>query len=292
MKIRNSLILFATLLIMNSCNNFTVIEPEKTGYLQIDNYRIYYEVFGQGEPIVLIHAGVTDSRMWNFQINDLSKNFEVIRFDQRGFGKSSFPDKSYDPILDIIALLDTCKIEKANFIGISLGALQTIDLAINYPERVKSIVISGASFIDWQLPKDILDKHIEFSTYVAMNGPDSAISRIFTDPFWKESIPDKQYKEGRKLFEQILTENKQSFTVNWQFRELSLGLVEKLYLISCPVLMFKPENEMSYLIPLSDTIESKINEIEIAKVSKTSHLLNMEKPNEFNRKVINFLKKN
>lgn len=283
-----SIFLLATTF-MISCNDSTMIKPDKSGYLQIDNSRLYYEVFGKGEPLVLIHAGVTDSRMWNFQINDLSKKFKVIRFDQRGFGKSSIPDISYDPILDLLILLDSCKVNKVHLVGISLGALQAIDFAIKYPERIKTLIISGASFPDWPLPEDVLEKHIEFTRYVYENGPDSAINRMLTDPFWSKSIPDRKYMEGRQLYMQILKENKQSFTVDWQLRKLSMGLKEKLKDINCPVLMFRPGNEMPSIIPINDTIKDKVPEIEIAEISDVSHLLNMEKPKDFNRRIIEFI---
>ena len=60
------LIIFSVLII--SCKNQLLMKPEKYGFIQIEDSKIYYEVFGQGEPIILIHAGVTDSRMWNYQI--------------------------------------------------------------------------------------------------------------------------------------------------------------------------------------------------------------------------------
>ena len=265
------------------------MKPDKYGFLQIDDSKIYYESYGQGEPIIFIHAGVTDSRMWKYQINDLSQNFNVILFDQRGFGKSSTPTKNYNPIQDILTLMDSCQIKNANIVGISLGALQAIDLAIEYPERVKTLIISGASFPDWQLFNDILNKHIEFTQYVIENGPDSAVNRMLTDPFWRESIPNEKYKDSRKLFEQILRENKNSFTVNWQLRELPVGLADRLGQVNCPVLIFKPENEMESIKPIFDTIVNKVANIKVAEIANTSHLLNMEKPDEFNNAIINFL---
>ena len=284
------LIIFTILII--SCNNQSLMKPEKSGFIQIDNSKIYYEVFGQGEPIILIHAGVTDSRMWNYQIDDLSKRYKVIRFDQRGFGKSSIPEKNYNPIQDILTLMDSCQITKAHIVGISLGALQAIDLAIEYPDRVKTLIVSGASFPDWQLPKDVIDRHVEFTQYVMENGPDSAVKRMLTDSFWSKSIPDNKYKESRQLFEQILKENKNSFTINWQLRELPTGLVNSLEQIDCPVLMFRPENDMASIMPIADTIAENISNIKIVEIGDASHLLNMEKPVEFNRTIIEFINDN
>ena len=86
------------------------------------------------------------------------------------------------------------------------------------------------------------------------NGPDSAVKRMLTDPFWSKSIPNKKFKNGRELFEQILKENKQSFAVDWQLRKLPIGLADRLVDIYCPVLMLRPENDMPSVIPMADTI--------------------------------------
>lgn len=283
-------VIFAVLLI--SCNTKSLMKPDKSDFLTIDDSKIYYEVFGEGEPLILIHAGVTDSRMWDYQIEDLSKNFKVIRFDQRGFGKSDIPKSNFNAVKDIITLMDSCKISKAHIVGICLGALQALDLAIEYPDRVKSLIISGSALPDWPQPKEVMDKHIDFSRYVAEKGPDSAVKKMLTDPFWSYTLPNSRYKEARKLFEQILRENKESFTVNWQLRELPLGLTGKLQSIKCPVLMFRPENEMPSIVPIADTIAKKISKIEIAEIPEVYHLLNMETPEEFNREIIRFVNKN
>lgn len=275
--------------ILNSCKNPKMGEPINSEYLTINNSKIYYEIFGQGEPIILIHPGVTDSRVWDFQIEELSQEFKVIRFDQRGFGKSSMPTENYNAVKDILTLMDSCKISKANIVGICLGALQAIDLAIEYPDRVKTLIISGTGLPDWPLSKDVLDKHINFTQYVMENGPDSAVQRMLTDPFWSQSIPENKYQEGKKLFEKILWENKMSFTVNWQLRELPMGLADRFGEIDCPVLMFRPEKEIPFIIPIADTIAAKVPNIKVIEVSGASHLLNMEKPEEFSGEIIDFI---
>ncbi len=291
MKKAKTLIFISILFIMISCNDSTTVKPDKSGFLQLDNAKIYYESFGKGEAVVLIHAGVTDSRMWNFQIEDLSKQFQVIRYDMRGYGKSSVPESAFNPNLDLLALLDSFNIDKANLVGISLGAFQAVDFLTNYPDRVKSLIISGPGFPDWPMSKVILDKHIEFSKYVAEKGADSAINKMLTDPFWSKSIPAKNYPKGRELFIKVLNENKNSFTVNWQFRKFTFNLKDKLSEIKCPTLMFRPENEMPSVIPICDTIKDKIENLKILEVKDASHLLNMEKPEEFNKGIIDFLKK-
>lgn len=277
---------------INSCNDSTLIKPVKTGYLVVDKAKIYYEIFGSGEPVVLIHAGVTDSRMWNFQINELSKHFKVIRYDMRGFGKSSLPDSIYYPNIDLLTLLDSCNIEKVNLVGISLGSMQAIDFTINYPNRIKSLIISGPAFPDQPMSQETLNKSIEFNKIVKEKGADSAIYTLINDPFWSQTLPSKVYPKAKNLFQQILYENKKAFTVNWQLRKNTLGLKDRLSEIKCPTLMFKAENEMPSMISNSNTLKEKIEGIKIVEIEKAAHLLNMERPDEFNKAIIEFIENN
>jgi len=284
-----SIFLFSIILLV-SCNRPEGLNPRASGYIHIDDAKIYYEVFGQGEPILLIHAGITDSRMWDFQVRDLAKEFMVVRFDQRGFGKSTLPASSYNAVRDIITLMDSLQLSAAHVAGICLGALQATDMAIEYPDRVKSLIISGTGIPGWPEQEEVIEKYIEFTNYVNENGPDSAVKKMITDPFWNHSLPNSMYPEARELFEHILYENRQSFMVNWQLRELPMGLPERLGEIECPVLLFRPEFEIPNLVPIADTIAAKVPQIEIHEMKGVYHLLNMEKPEEFNSKIKDFIR--
>ena len=80
--------------------------------------RLYYEVKGSGHPIVLIHAGFLDRRMWDEQFELFAKGFKVIRFDVKGFGKSSRPTDKYSDIEDLHTLLTSLKVDKTHVVGV------------------------------------------------------------------------------------------------------------------------------------------------------------------------------
>ncbi len=192
-------------------------------------------------------------------------------------------------ISDLLTLLDSCNIEKANLVGISLGAMQAIDFTINYPNRVKSLIISGPGFPDQPMSQETLNKSIEFNKIVKEKGADSPIYTLINDPFWSQTLPSREYPKAKALFEQILYENKKAFTVNWQLRKNTLGLKDRLSEIKCSTLMFKAENEMPSMISNTNTLKEKIEGIKIVEIEKVSHLLNMERPNEFNKAIIDFI---
>ncbi len=121
----------------------------QSGFLPVTDGQIYYEVAGSGPPVVLIHGGFGDRRMWDAQFNDLARDFRVVRYDHRGFGRSPAPtsDSAYSPVRDLVQLLDHLGIDKAHVIGNSVGGALALDFALLQPARVNRVVVvaSGAT---------------------------------------------------------------------------------------------------------------------------------------------------
>jgi pimeloyl-ACP methyl ester carboxylesterase len=113
--------------------------------------KIYYEVVGQGPPIVLAHGLTGNITFWTGYgyVDHLKAKYTVILFDARGHGKSDKPHEveRYDYRLmvgDVIAILDTLGITKTNYWGYSMGGLIGFGLAKHFPERLLSLVIGGS----------------------------------------------------------------------------------------------------------------------------------------------------
>ncbi|HZG72296.1 MAG TPA: alpha/beta fold hydrolase [Chondromyces sp.] len=105
---------------------------------------LYYEVHGQGEPLLLIMGLGLSSSSWHRTLPALAQRFQVIVFDNRGVGKSSKPEIPYSIEMmadDAKAVLDALSIDTAHIYGISMGGMIAQRLAINYPERVRSLVL-------------------------------------------------------------------------------------------------------------------------------------------------------
>src|SRR5215203_2092413 len=112
----------------------------ESGIANVNGARIAYDVAGSGPPVLLLHAGIGDRRMWDAQIPAFAEYFTVIRFDARGFGETRKPDASFSPYADAIALLDYLGVSRAHFVGVSMGSQTAIEAAIAAPERVSALV--------------------------------------------------------------------------------------------------------------------------------------------------------
>jgi pimeloyl-ACP methyl ester carboxylesterase len=128
--------------------------PDESGYVERDGARIYYEVYGSGEPTVLLLPtwSIIHSRHWKMQIPYLARHCRVVTFDGRGNGRSARPEgaESYarpEFTLDALAVMDAMAVEQAVLVGVSCGALWGVTLAAEYPERVL-----GAAFIGPAVP--------------------------------------------------------------------------------------------------------------------------------------------
>jgi 3-oxoadipate enol-lactonase len=96
---------------------------------------------GDGPPLVLLHPGVGDSRIWAPVLAPLVAKYRVIRYDARGFGQSPAPVRSFSLVRDLIAVLDHVGVERAAFVGCSQGGASSLGLALEQPERVSALVL-------------------------------------------------------------------------------------------------------------------------------------------------------
>jgi pimeloyl-ACP methyl ester carboxylesterase len=119
-----------------------------SGYTQTNGAKIWYAVFGQGQPVVLLHGGLANANYWGNLVPVLAKDYQVIVIDSRGHGRSS---RSSEPIgydlmaSDVLAVMDGLKVEKAAIVGWSDGAIIGLDIAIHHPERLTRLFAFAAN---------------------------------------------------------------------------------------------------------------------------------------------------
>jgi pimeloyl-ACP methyl ester carboxylesterase len=117
----------------------------QSSYAEINGVRLFHEIFGEGEPLVLLHGNVGDCRIWDDQFKIFAEKYRVIRYDSRGFGKSSLPKISnpYSFHEDLKAPIMHFGISKAHLLGHSMGSGIVIDFVLSYPEMSNSLIVAG-----------------------------------------------------------------------------------------------------------------------------------------------------
>jgi pimeloyl-ACP methyl ester carboxylesterase len=142
-------------------------KPERSGIAAVNGIRLWYAVFGHGDPVVMVHGGLANSDYWGLQVPVLAQHWQVIVLDSRGHGRSTRTDApiGYDAMAaDVLALMDTLHIQKAALVGWSDGTIIGLDIAIHHPERLTRLFAFAANS-DPSGVKDV-DKSPVFTAYI------------------------------------------------------------------------------------------------------------------------------
>lgn len=118
--------------------------------LPINGIDLAYDETGSGPPLLLIHAGIVDRRMWDDVLPALAERFRVIRFDMRGYGDSPLPSGPFSYTDDAVAMLGALGVSRASIIGVSMGGHVALDLTIAHPELVERLVVLASGIDGWE----------------------------------------------------------------------------------------------------------------------------------------------
>lgn len=129
----------------------TLAPPARAEVVDVDGGQIYYETCGQGgQAIVLIHDGVVNSASFDDMWPILCRDFQVVRYDRRGYGRSPAAKAPYSPQDDLAAVMREARFEHASLVGFSFGGGLAVGYAIDHPGQVDRLVIAGAALNGFQ----------------------------------------------------------------------------------------------------------------------------------------------
>ena len=116
----------------------------EAGFVEINGAQIYYEIAGAGQPVVFVHAGIADRRMWDSQFDVFTERYRVLRYDHRGMGKSSMPPGPFALRDDLYALIRHFDMTPAALIACSMGGSATLDCVLEHPDAARALVLVDA----------------------------------------------------------------------------------------------------------------------------------------------------
>ncbi len=270
-----------------------VLTAQESGFANIGDAKIYYEQKGEGTPMIFLHGGYCDTRAWDYQFDEFSKKYKVIRFDLRGFGKSSVPDnaKPYNYAEDLKALIDYLKINKAILVGHSLGGIPAFNFTYKYPDKVLALILIESGPL-----------------YKGMFNNDDA--KIFLDDLNKvDEIGKQEGKEAAKkaflginilkpamknpLSKDILVNMTMDYS-GWHFENddpRTLGAILNLSDYSdlnVPTLICTGKLSLPFYHRSMKEIHQTLPNSTLAEIS-SGHMIQLENPKEFNKVLKQFL---
>jgi pimeloyl-ACP methyl ester carboxylesterase len=255
--------------------------------------KIYVETHGTGQPILFLHAGNMDHRMWQDQVKAFEKTHRVILMDLRGCGATVDGDSTYWQSAAIKAVLDTLRLNRITIVGSSLGAVSAVAFALDYPESVSRLALVSPGLIGLDLnqdPKLVAYNEEMYAAYKA--GAWDKYAALFVQA-WVDG-PKRSTAEVNAGVRQkalaMVTENvtKRKPGVHPGFR-LEPTQAQRLSELTMPVSVFLGGLDMADIKIAAEKYRSA--GAEVITFGKAAHLINMEDPKAFNKALAEFLQR-
>ena len=264
------------------------------GYFDLGDGQIYYETAGKGTPLVLSHAAFLDGRMFDTIWEPLAEQFRVIRYDMRGFGKSSPATGPLCRRNDLDRLLTHLDVNQAHLVGCSNGGQISLDLALEQPQRVKSLTLVGSTPSGFALhgePPRYLMEMFAAAQSGDFNLANELQIRIWLDGQHRE--PDQVDPVLRKF---ALEMNRIPVTQNTFFISdmqpadpLDPPAIARLESVACPAWIVAGALDHSEVLRAADEMANRIPKARKTIIESTGHVPSYEQPERFVEMLMNFL---
>lgn len=282
-----------SLLLLTHCKNDTI-----NGFAEINGTRLYYEITGNGTPIIFHHGFTCDHRNWDPQVDYFASKYKVITYDARGHGQSAVPDTipySYEE--DMAALMDYLNIDKAVIIGHSLGGAPSFFYTLHNPDRVLGLVLAeGGAFLN---DPAIVDTSNIPGYFNDLYGAIAVARRDGLEEgkkAWLKIHPMKDAAENPISSELLGTMIKDYSGWHWYNRDPQKsnpdGTIDMMNQIRVPTLIIAGRNSHPALKDLVSAQSQYIPNSKLVILENSNHMLNIENPVQFNKELESFLREN
>jgi pimeloyl-ACP methyl ester carboxylesterase len=274
---------------MTGCGSPAPAPAVRSGTIAVDQGSLGYEDRGAGPTVVFIHGGNLDRRLWDEQAELFGKDHRVIRYDVRGFGKSSPADVPHQAHHDLGALLDSLRVDRAALVGLSLGGRIAVDYALTHPGRVTHLVLAGSGLSGWPdwSGGDTLWR-AQLVAGVRDSNPAAIAAAWLASDYMR---PAMEVPRLVPILERIAREQ----APNWLGRDLETELdppaVGRLRELRVPTLILLGTRDSPPIHRIADSLLTAIDGAKLIRFPGAGHMLNLEQPERFNREVADFLKR-
>lgn len=267
------------------------IPRSRQDMLSLGPNTLYYEVQGAGDPIVWIHGGGVDHRMWQPQMAYFSPHYQVISYDIRGHGQSHFTENSKPDIQDLLSLIDSLGIEKTHLVGLSLGSVLATDFALAYPGRVQKLVLLSPVVADLQIQDSSYLKPLS-RLVAALQAEDLEATLDIVDDMTfqgqRSAIPP-----GLDSARAYVREAARAYFRSGHYQRVphlaEATPSQRLAEISCPTLIMYGQQDLAYIVKNANLLAGEIPQSQAIALPEAVHLINVEAGQAVNKAIATFL---
>jgi pimeloyl-ACP methyl ester carboxylesterase len=265
---------------------------QQSGFADVNGARLYYEVAGEGEPLTLIHAGIADHRMWDDQWAVLADQYRVVRYDVRGYGQSVMPAEVYDHADDLYALLHLLHVEQTHLLAVSMGVGIALDFTLAHPAVVKSLIAVAPGASGGQPSETVRQQWAEIDALAQQGDIPGAVELELR--MWVDGPRRAPHQVDRTVRERVRKMN----LINFQHSLSEQGepkmperpAITRLAEITVPTLVIVGDADVADILDNADRMATGIAGASQIVMPGVAHVPNMERPQDFNRRVLEFLR--
>jgi 3-oxoadipate enol-lactonase len=263
----------------------SVADPGPGAFLIVPGGKIYYEACGNSpQAVALLHDGVLHSAAWDDVWPELCKKFHVVRYDRRGYGRSSASSEGYFETDDLAALLRHLKIPRAAIVGSSHGGEISINFALEHPEMTQELVLVGAVVGGMPYSRHFLERGDALGRPLEKGDIQGAIAAATNDKYLIAPGNDA----AKKHMAALLAASPQDMT-HASFEISTKPALPRLREIKIPALLLVGDADIPDVHAHAGAIEAGIPRARRVVVSGAGHLMYLEKPAEFVQIVSRFV---
>lgn len=264
-----------------------------SGFLSVDGARIYYEVEGEGHPLLLIHGGLGSLRMWDRNVPAFARRYRVVRYDTRGFGRTDTDDVEFRNVDDALAILDHVGAESAYVIGQSRGGGIALDLALERPERVDAFVSVAGGISGWEpeLPQGTerppLDEMERLWNENRWDDMAELETRVWVDG-WGQPATRVDPEIRRTVHDWILSTYREE-KIEGKPQRIHPPAAERLDQVGVPTLVMVGDVDSANEVEAGRHLAKSIPGARLVEFDGVAHMIHLEEPERFDRLVLDFL---
>lgn len=255
--------------------------------IRANGIEMHYEVSGEGPWLVMSHSLACDVSMWEEQVDAFAAKFRLLRYDTRGHGGSQAPPGPYTLDLlaeDLKSLLDQLGIRRTHFIGLSMGGMIGQTFALKYPNVLQTMVLCDTTSAYPASTAEVWNERIRVARSSGMAAlTESTLARWFTEQF-RAARPDV-IERFRKLISRTPVEG----YVGCSEALVRINVTSRLFNLRIPALVVVGEHDPGTPVSMAKAIHENLPLSQLEVISQAAHISNVERPDEFNRLVLDFL---
>ena len=272
-------------------------------FAKINGLRLSYQIYGTGFPIIFIHGYGAKKEIWKTQVADIRKKFQAITFDIRGTGESDRPNIPYTMKLladDVKGLMDFIGLERVHLIGRSFGGMIAQHFVLQYPEKVKKLVLIATNFgrtdPDWvEIPKNGRLEEIELIKHDPQKAFKQKSRWVFHVKFRKEmeANPSKKFfnifSMEDLIRESTINPSRPQDVINQAEAMKTHYTLEELHKIKNETLLIAASHDRQTPVSVMTEMHSRIPNSELKVINEAGHFMTLSRASEVNDIILNFL---